>query len=297
MITSAETPHLYFAYGSNLNESDLRQWCQVHDHGYPLGPSLAPAYLPDHEPVFDHYSLGRQGGVLNLRPCLGQVVPGALFAMDSRGWGALDAKEGVSSGAYQRLPAPVLTEDGSQVAAVTYTVVTPDPRGFVPPSPGYVEIVRQGLQAHGMDDSLLDAAAQGRPLPWAVRHLFVYGTLMKGERRHHYLAGADAVGTCRAARVPGLLLDLGDYPGLLPAANTGSQVGGELYELRRPDVLLPVLDQVEGFSGYQKSGSLFRRALLRATPVAHQTCLAWVYLLARPGGHPVIASGDWRTRT
>ncbi|HNY66502.1 MAG TPA: hypothetical protein PKM41_13790 [Deltaproteobacteria bacterium] len=37
----------YFAYGSNLNEDDLRAWCAKRGRQYPLGGKLAVGYLPD----------------------------------------------------------------------------------------------------------------------------------------------------------------------------------------------------------------------------------------------------------
>ena len=67
-----------FAYGSNLNLRDLELWCQR--LGRP--PALmvkpgVPAYLPDHEVVFDYLSSSRKGGVLDLRPSVGKIVPAA----------------------------------------------------------------------------------------------------------------------------------------------------------------------------------------------------------------------------
>jgi gamma-glutamylaminecyclotransferase len=47
-------------------------------------------------------------------------------------------------------------------------------------------------------------------------HIFVYGTLMRGERNHGVLAGATYVhSTCTAAGRT--MVDLGPYPALLPA--------------------------------------------------------------------------------
>ncbi len=120
-----------------------------------------------------------------------------------------------------------------------------------------------------------------------VRHLFAYGTLMQRECRQHYLRRHGAV-FMQAARAPGLLLDLGAYPALLPPRQPDQWVMGELYELPRPDQSLPRLDAVEG--------SGFRRELIRAVAADGYTCLAWVYLWNGEADYPLIPSGDWRRR-
>jgi gamma-glutamylaminecyclotransferase len=73
--------------------------------------------------------------------------------------------------------------------------------------------------------------------------LFVYGTLMRGGVRHVVLRGQRFL---REAVTPPdyRLFDLGDYPGLVRAAQDGQAVHGELYEVDRR--LIPRLDAVEG---------------------------------------------------
>jgi len=176
----------YFAYGSNLNEEELRAWCRDRGFEYPFVKALSRAYLPDREPVFDFYSPPRGGGALNIVPRPGQLVPGALFQVrngagtEPDGWAVLDRKEGAPS-AYDRSRVFVLTEDGGQVEAVTY-VVRPERRETspVPPTPEYLESVRTGYRAFGLPEANLDAVAQGRPVPCLLDMVFCYGTLMRG---------------------------------------------------------------------------------------------------------------------
>ena len=60
--------------------------------------------------------------------------------------------------------------------------------------------------------------------------LFVYGSLLRGERHHDELAGAKFV---REARIAGYeMYDLGAYPTLVPGDE--GVVSGELYEVSEP---------------------------------------------------------------
>ncbi len=83
--------------------------------------------------------------------------------------------------------------------------------------------------------------------------LFVYGSLKRGGRHHHELAGAAFLGP--AETIAGYRLEpLGEYLSLVslrdrrgPSASTdGSTVQGELFEL--PASKLPALDAFEGDS-------------------------------------------------
>jgi gamma-glutamylcyclotransferase (GGCT)/AIG2-like uncharacterized protein YtfP len=83
--------------------------------------------------------------------------------------------------------------------------------------------------------------------------LFVYGTLMRGGSRHATLAGQRFVGEARTEPRYGLL-DLGDYPGLVPCETGGRAVCGELYEVEGR--MLPELDAVEGSPDWFRLGSV-----------------------------------------
>ena len=143
-----------------------------------------PAYLPDHEVVFDYLSSSRKGGVLDLRPSVGKIVPGALFEVTEEDLRTLDLKEGVPL-IYRRVEKKVLLADGREVMARAYEVAPgyrlPPP---VAPAEAYVRIVAEGLAAFGHDDRMLQAAAKGEPAPFLATGLFVYGTLLRGGSRH-----------------------------------------------------------------------------------------------------------------
>ena len=109
-----------------------------------------------------------------------------------------------------------------------------------------------------------------------------YGTLMRGFGAQRALGLEAALRFEGACRIPGVLWDLGPYPGL--TAGDG-EVIGELFSLDSESTLA-ALDEFEG-DEYE------RRELLLADPPVK----AWVYLLRQaPEGRPRVESGCWRTR-
>lgn len=115
--------------------------------------------------------------------------------------------------------------------------------------------------------------------------LFVYGTLMPGQRAHDQLTGPGSGyrSLGRACTTPSYtLLHLGAYPGLLDAGNTA--VHGALVELEL--TALPALDVYEG--------DQYHRLPVRLAP-PHDALPAQAWVLVRPIAAPPIASGDWLT--
>ena len=285
----------YFAYGSNLNLKDLAKWCDLLGRPSALTGSGIPAYLPDHELVFDYFSPSRKGGVLDVRENIGKLVPGALFDVTEGGLKTLDLKEGVPL-IYRRAEKKVLIADGREVQAVAYEVA-PEYRATAPvaPSEAYVDIVAEGLAAFHRDDRMLRAAARGETTPYLVSGLFVYGTLLQGGSRHAELKRCGGAWSTVSAKARGALLDCGAFPGML--AGEEGTVHGELVELRDLPTAFAHLDGVEGFEGFEAHRALFRRALITVTTADGAGQLSWTYLWAGGSKHPRIASGDWRTRT
>lgn len=138
------------------------------------------------------------------------------------------------------------------------------------------------------------------PLP-PVRHVFVYGTLRRGELRdiNRLQPAPRWVGP---ASVPGVLHDLGAYPGLLLGGP--GRVRGEVYEISAE--LERLLDEIEEVWP-QPSGEYVKRevrVLLEpstadspgrlAQPVPGLlSCLLYEIVPERALGKPVITGGDW----
>jgi gamma-glutamylcyclotransferase (GGCT)/AIG2-like uncharacterized protein YtfP len=95
--------------------------------------------------------------------------------------------------------------------------------------------------------------------------LFVYGTLKKGNERHHYLKGCQFIGYGKAKGF--ILYDLGEFPGMIKG---DGEVAGEVYEV--PESLLKEIDWVEGVP------DLFRRELIEVLLEDGQIVSAYAYI-------------------
>ncbi len=119
-------------------------------------------------------------------------------------------------------------------------------------------------------------------------HLFVYGTLMRGEERDGLVAHLPAT----PASVRGQLWRVpAGYPALYldPA---GIEIRGELLQLENESILM-VLDLYEGVSE-----GLYSREVVPIT-VRGMKKTAWVYVMSRAqlriAGCQPLKTDDWRT--
>jgi gamma-glutamylcyclotransferase (GGCT)/AIG2-like uncharacterized protein YtfP len=117
--------------------------------------------------------------------------------------------------------------------------------------------------------------------------LFIYGTLMPGLRLEAEMHGARFMGP---AQVPGRLVDLGRYPGLLQG---DGQVTGEVFEV--DDAHLARLDGVEGMVPGDRAASQYWReeVMVVSGPLQGQSVQTYVYNRPVDGCTP-IAHGDYR---
>ena len=120
-----------------------------------------------------------------------------------------------------------------------------------------------------------------------MHDLFIYGTLMPGLRLEAEMHGAERLGP---ARVPGRLVDVGRYPGLLHGEG---DVTGEVY--RVSDAQLARLDEVEEMVPGDRSASQYwrERVLVLEGALAGQS--VWTYVYNQPvDGLTPIVHGDYR---
>lgn len=117
--------------------------------------------------------------------------------------------------------------------------------------------------------------------------LFVYGTLLKGEERSHYLTDCNLL---RAVEVPGTLYDTGSgYPVALFAPDSIDTIKGELYHMPDPERKLKVLDHVE-----QAYSGLYQRVLLNHIGMRFFSYRAGASVKARTSIQNKIEHGSWR---
>lgn len=116
--------------------------------------------------------------------------------------------------------------------------------------------------------------------------LFVYGTLKRGFRLHHYLKEAPFLGA--AVTAPGYALYRLDwYPALVEEPGAGS-ITGEVYEVC--NALLEALDEVEGVP------YLYRRAEIELLSlggrIVRERCVTYLYQRSVQG-RARIPQGEW----
>lgn len=126
------------------------------------------------------------------------------------------------------------------------------------------------------------------------QHLFVYGTLRRDSQHEMYqllARNADFVGD---AIFRGRLYLVDEYPGAVASHSPRDAVRGEVYLLRRPDQVLPELDEYEEFDPSSPETSLYRGAMVKVFLDNSASLDAWIYLYNRPTqGLPPIPSGDF----
>jgi len=258
---------LHLAYGQTLDTPSR--------HAIAVGH----AFLPDRALAFID-------GGLDIVERPGHVVEGIVFDVDPHaGWKPLDLKYGHPESC-ERFDGEALHADGTSVPVRAYALRSHN-----------VDAIRRAYCAHAMHLAPLDAAFERRPPQSLVPSLFVYGTLMRGESRHtsvlRHSPQSVLPATCR-----GRLVDLGDYPGMLPAGDDApATVLGELVRFGDESLIAAVrrIDAIEGFRGFGADGSLYIRRLVRVTLGDGAVHLAWTYLYAGDAGLARwIPSGAWR---
>ena len=286
------TPRYSFAYGSNTDAEDWRDWCARNGHDPAAIRPIGPGILPDTRLAFDFFGRGRGGGVLNFQPRLGGFVEGVVLEVTEAGWQALDQKEGAPH-AYQRRERHIILPDGQALEAIAYQVVPERQQGFVVPPAAYVQAVRRGFATHGLHPHPLEAAARGGEGCHHLPDVFVYGTLMQGGFWHAPAAKA-GITAITPAQATGTLFDLGDYPAL--TLGDASPIQGEILTFQDIAKALPILDEIEDAAPDGAASGMYRRTILTVTDEAGHRRRVWAYVipLESLGPAPIIASGDWR---
>ena len=98
--------------------------------------------------------------------------------------------------------------------------------------------------------------------------IFVYGTLMQGQRANYMLADGQFCGRFRLADYG--LYNLGRYPGIRPLA--GGSVLGEVYLISED--MLPAMDE------YEEEGTLYHRRQVRVSNGQDERTV-WAYVYAK----------------
>jgi len=123
----------YFAYGSNLNQKQMRERC-------PDSNPMFTATLPNYKLVFVGWFRRWRGGVASIKPFRGDRVRGAIYEVSDQCLRQLDKYESD----YNRFKVTVLGEDSEPIEAITY--IKAGQLEETQPSKEYLAIIQQGLR-------------------------------------------------------------------------------------------------------------------------------------------------------
>jgi hypothetical protein len=141
---------LFFAYGSNMNEGQIRSRCQKPE-------VFAMAWLPDHEVSFFGYSARWDGGEATVMSRPGQDVWGVVYKLSFADAERLDSWQGVrldGGGPYFHFPTEVTDARGVTYPVLLYKkdILNAGQR----PSAEYLGHIVQGALARGLPPSYVE---------------------------------------------------------------------------------------------------------------------------------------------
>jgi gamma-glutamylcyclotransferase (GGCT)/AIG2-like uncharacterized protein YtfP len=128
----------YFAYGSNMDERQMRERC-------PGARLVSSAVLNDYRLDFTIFSPKRRCGCADVLSAPGHKVYGLVYSISEKDLIRLDEYENVPV-AYKRNVMDVVLGSGETRSAHVYEVVYKKP--FMPPSKGYIGLLRSAAEKH-----------------------------------------------------------------------------------------------------------------------------------------------------
>jgi gamma-glutamylcyclotransferase len=140
---------LYFAFGSNLSEVQMRRRC-------PGAVLLGPASLHGQRLAFAGFSLRWGGAVATLLPARGGRVHGLLYRVSDRDLARLDRFEGAPD-VYTRRERRVF--DGARAPRVAHVYeLAGEPAPLGEPSSNYILTLLRAYRQHGLALGALSSA-------------------------------------------------------------------------------------------------------------------------------------------
>ena len=148
---------LYFAYGSNLNQEDLREWCKSRRRPVLELSMRSIGLLEGRHLDFTAYSKVRNGGVADIVKNEHSCVYEVVFEVSPDQLAILNEKEGISSGQYKQsrvlvrlIPSGTVEDD-----ILTYEVVTKKFDRYKP-SREYLDVIIKGAEAYGLPPAWIE---------------------------------------------------------------------------------------------------------------------------------------------
>ena len=136
-----ESNTLYFAYGSNMNRSQMAHRCPGSE---PIGKATLPGYR----------FIINQTGYATIVPSGTAWVEGVLWLLKPRHIETLDEYEDHEEGFYDRCYRAVQNGEGKDRMALVY--IDHRQTTISPPNDGYLERVVEGAIEHGLTEGYID---------------------------------------------------------------------------------------------------------------------------------------------
>lgn len=125
-------------------------------------------------------------------------------------------------------------------------------------------------------------------------YIFVYGTLRSASNHDMRKVLEQHADFVSRGRIPGVLYDVGPYPGAVKKSGTQAFVRGDVYRLRDSERTLQILDRYEGWDEKKPRSAEFKRSRVAVDLGAGKKIRAWIYLYNRPTtGLTKIRSGNY----
>lgn len=137
---------LYFAYGSNMNQNQMKERCSGSSFRV-----IGRAKLEGYRFVYDGYSTYRKGAVANIIKKEGSIVWGGLYEIDENCLKSLDSYEGYPT-FYKRKIILVKDDEGKEYEAWVYLR---NPKEIGKPSEDYKKTILEGAKQCNLPDEYI----------------------------------------------------------------------------------------------------------------------------------------------
>ena len=160
----------YFAYGSNLDISQMKRRC-------PESRLISKGSLSDHSLTFNRFSSGWGGGVADVIQDQDSEVWGLVFEISDSDLERLDRYEGYhkdQTSMYERWKAVIDTPNGQISDVWVYTVVKK--QNFVQPTLEYLQIIKDAAirwnfpKVYQQDLELVSISIRTTLQRWRINH-------------------------------------------------------------------------------------------------------------------------------
>ncbi|MCQ2606006.1 MAG: gamma-glutamylcyclotransferase [Bacteroidales bacterium] len=155
--------HLIFAYGSNLNSDDFKQYCVEKQIAPFLLQKVCNAKLKNHSLCWTTYSKRRSCGVLNIMPQKDASVWGVIYELDDSQLEVFDKKEGAPK-KYNRVCVFVADADNKVYQVETYIAKHCLDTAYYYPSKNYKEVVLDGMTEQGLPSEYIESFRKSSPI-------------------------------------------------------------------------------------------------------------------------------------